>query len=97
MRKNVNEFRESALVVVFDNAVGIVDFENDQLVMNLLLETRRVDFGAQFRKRRQFFARRLPFDEIGCGFFVERVIPSPIEGGDGNREFLALFRKIANA
>ena len=41
--------------------------------------------------------RRVTESAEACGFFVERVIPSPIEGGDGNREFLALFRKIANA
>ncbi len=29
-----------------------------------------------------------------AGFTCLGVIPSPIEGGDGNREFLALFRKI---
>jgi 23S rRNA (cytidine1920-2'-O)/16S rRNA (cytidine1409-2'-O)-methyltransferase len=26
------------------------------------------------------------------GLFPEALIPSPIEGGDGNREYLALFR-----
>ena len=30
-----------------------------------------------------------------CGFEAVSVIPSPIEGGDGNREFLAYFRKRA--
>jgi 23S rRNA (cytidine1920-2'-O)/16S rRNA (cytidine1409-2'-O)-methyltransferase len=28
-----------------------------------------------------------------CGFEAVSVIPSPIEGGDGNREFLAYFIK----
>ncbi len=28
-----------------------------------------------------------------CGFEAVSVIPSPIEGGDGNREYLAYFRK----
>ncbi len=28
-----------------------------------------------------------------CGFEALSVIPSPIEGGDGNKEFLAYFRK----
>lgn len=28
-----------------------------------------------------------------CGFEAVSVIPSPIEGGDGNKEFLAYFRK----
>ena len=30
---------------------------------------------------------------VACGFEAVRVIPSPIEGGDGNREFLAYFVK----
>ncbi|MBE6653755.1 MAG: TlyA family RNA methyltransferase [Ruminococcaceae bacterium] len=30
---------------------------------------------------------------VACGFEVVSVIPSPIEGGDGNREFLAYLRK----
>ena len=30
-----------------------------------------------------------------CGFEAVSVIPSPIEGGDGNREFLAHFVKKA--
>ena len=28
-----------------------------------------------------------------CGFEAVSVIPSPIEGGDGNKEYLAYFRK----
>ena len=42
--------------------------------------------------------RRAALDRVlssaaACGFEAVSVIPSPIEGGDGNREFLAYFRK----
>ena len=42
--------------------------------------------------------RRAALDRVrssaaACGFEVVSVIPSPIEGGDGNREFLAYVKK----
>ena len=42
--------------------------------------------------------RRAALDRVlasasACGFEAVSVIPSPIEGGDGNREFLAYFKK----
>lgn len=42
--------------------------------------------------------RKAAIDQVltsaaACGFEALSVIPSPIEGGDGNREFLAYFRK----
>ena len=42
--------------------------------------------------------RRAALDKVltsaaACGFEAVSVIPSPIEGGDGNKEFLAFFQK----
>ncbi len=44
--------------------------------------------------------RRIAIDRVcasaaACGFALHAVIPSPIEGGDGNREYLACFFKVA--
>jgi len=33
---------------------------------------------------------------VGLGFIVSGPIPSPIEGGDGNREFLVAARRSSH-
>jgi len=40
---------------------------------------------------RQNAVEALRLSALAAGLKMERVIPSPIEGGDGNREFLAYF------
>ena len=44
-------------------------------------------------KDRQAAVDKVLASAVACGFEVVSVIPSPIEGGDGNREFLAYLRK----
>lgn len=44
-------------------------------------------------KDRKAALDRVLTSAAACGFGAVAVIPSPIEGGDGNREFLAYFRK----
>ena len=44
-------------------------------------------------KDRKAALDRVIASAAACGFEAVSVIPSPIEGGDGNREFLAYFRK----
>lgn len=44
-------------------------------------------------KDRRAAVDRVLASAAACGFEAVSVIPSPIEGGDGNREFLAYFRK----
>ncbi len=42
---------------------------------------------------RRAAADRVIVSAAACGLHLVALIPSPIEGGDGNREFLAYFRK----
>ena len=42
---------------------------------------------------RKAAVERVLTSAAACGFETLSVIPSPIEGGDGNREFLAYFVK----
>ena len=44
-------------------------------------------------KDRKVALDRVLASAAACGFEAVSVIPSPIEGGDGNKEFLAYFRK----
>ena len=44
-------------------------------------------------KDRKAAVERVLASAAACGFDALSVIPSPIEGGDGNREFLAHFVK----
>lgn len=46
-------------------------------------------------KDRKAAVERVLQSAAACGFEAVSVIPSPIEGGDGNREFLAYFVKKA--
>ncbi len=46
-------------------------------------------------KDRKAAVDRVLTSAAACGFEAVSVIPSPIEGGDGNREFLAYFIKKA--
>jgi 23S rRNA (cytidine1920-2'-O)/16S rRNA (cytidine1409-2'-O)-methyltransferase len=47
-------------------------------------------------KHREEAVKRVLDSASACGFITLGIIPSPIEGGDGNREYLACFRKSAN-
>jgi 23S rRNA (cytidine1920-2'-O)/16S rRNA (cytidine1409-2'-O)-methyltransferase len=46
-------------------------------------------------KDRKAALDRVLASAAACGFEAVSVIPSPIEGGDGNREYLAYFIKKA--
>jgi 23S rRNA (cytidine1920-2'-O)/16S rRNA (cytidine1409-2'-O)-methyltransferase len=48
-------------------------------------------------KDRKAAVERVLASAAACGFEAVSVIPSPIEGGDGNREFLAYFVKSKKA
>ena len=48
-------------------------------------------------KDRRAAVERVLESAAACGFEAVEVIPSPIEGGDGNREFLAYFVKSKKA
>ena len=46
-------------------------------------------------KDRRAAVEKVLSSAAACGFEAVSVIPSPIEGGDGNKEFLAYFRRKA--
>ncbi len=47
-------------------------------------------------KYRQAAVERVLDSGEACGFEIKGIIPSPIEGGDGNREYLVCFKRILN-
>ena len=49
----------------------------------------------QQERDRKAAVDRVLTSAAACGFEAVSVIPSPVEGGDGNREFLAYFVKKA--
>ena len=50
-------------------------------------------FADFIEKDRKAAVERVLQSAAACGFEAVSVIPSPIEGGDGNREFLGYFIK----
>jgi len=46
-------------------------------------------------KYRELAIKRVLDSARACGFFADGIIRSPIEGGDGNREYLVCLKKLA--